>query len=96
VTRVRTACRFLSAQAQAGDLFGNLWLFTDGRRVFTRTSDPRVVVDVTQGGQLVMAIALDDVARRCRRAGFITPARARERRQEVTMATFRTARSGTS
>ena len=70
--RIREACRFLRENLRIeGVPLARFTFFTDGRTVLVDTADPEVVIDVGGQGQLVFAMALQDVVLACERGRFL-------------------------
>ena len=75
LTRIRAACQHLREKLQVAEgPLSRFTFFTDGRSVLIDTSNPDAIMDVSEGGQLVFAIALHDIVHACRRARFLPPA----------------------
>jgi hypothetical protein len=71
-SRIREACRYLRQNLPVGDApLTRYTFFTDGRTVLVNTANPDVVIDVAGQGQLVFAMALQDVVLACERAQFL-------------------------
>ena len=76
--RVKAACRYLRERLGAiGPPLTQYTLFTDGRSVLVGTDEPQALVDVSEQGQLVFALALHDIVVACERSGFLTQAQPR-------------------
>jgi|SRR5689334_14038687 len=74
LTKIRAACRHLRQNLNVGEApLSRFTFFTDGRSVLVDTSNPDAVMDVSEGGQLVFAIALNDIVRACHEARFLPP-----------------------
>jgi DNA-binding transcriptional MerR regulator len=75
MARIQAACRHLRDKLRVveGPL-SRFTFFTDGKSVLIDTSNPQAVMDVSQGGQLVFAMALHDIVRSCYRAKFLPAA----------------------
>jgi DNA-binding transcriptional MerR regulator len=72
MARIRAACRHLRGNLRiVNGPLSRFTFFTDGKSVLVDTSNPDAVMDVSQGGQLVFAIALHDIVRACHRARFL-------------------------
>src|SRR5437867_773540 len=70
--RIRAACRHLREKLRVAEgPLSRFTFFTDGRSVLVDTSNPEAVMDVSEGGQLVFAMALHDIVRACHRGRFL-------------------------
>jgi len=70
--RIRAACRYLRDHLRVeGPPLSGYTFFTDGQTVLVNTVDPEVVIDVGGQGQLVFAMALQDIVLACERANFL-------------------------
>jgi DNA-binding transcriptional MerR regulator len=75
LARIRAACHHLREKLRVAEgPLSRFTFFTDGRSVLIDTSNPEAMMDVSEGGQLVFAIALHDIVRTCRRARFLPAA----------------------
>lgn len=83
--RVKRAVRYLRKQAiNTGNPLAQYTFIANGKQILVLTDDTGKLIDVTEGGQLVFAMALVREARELGRAGILNQAGRLEERKGLT------------